>query len=188
MKHDRYPVHGAGLGLRRTLMGPLADQPSLPVDFFEVAPENWIGVGGRYGKQFRAFTERYPFVTHGLSLSLGGPAPLDEVFLHQLKRFLDAHHIASLHRASQLLQRRWSSLRSDADPVHRRGGYACVCAYPPRAGHSATAHCRRKRVLLRRARPGDERDRFPQRRARRGRLRSAARCEQHLRQQREPPL
>ena len=95
MKHDRYPVHGAGLGLRRTLMGPLADQPSLPVDFFEVAPENWIGVGGRYGKQFRAFTERYPFVTHGLSLSLGGPAPLDEVFLHQLKRFLDTHHIAT---------------------------------------------------------------------------------------------
>ncbi len=95
MKHDRYPVHGAGLGLRRTLMGPLADQPSLPVDFFEVAPENWIGVGGRYGKQFRAFTERYPFVTHGLSLSLGGPAPLDEVFLHQLKRWLDTHHIAT---------------------------------------------------------------------------------------------
>ncbi|HWS03988.1 MAG TPA: DUF692 domain-containing protein [Gammaproteobacteria bacterium] len=95
MKHDRYPVHGAGLGLRRTLMGPLADQPSLAVDFFEVAPENWIGVGGRHGKQFRAFTERYPFVTHGLSLSLGGPAPLDEIFLHQLKRWLDTHHIAT---------------------------------------------------------------------------------------------
>ncbi|HEY9198763.1 MAG TPA: DUF692 domain-containing protein [Gammaproteobacteria bacterium] len=90
---DRYPVHGAGLGLRRTLMGPLADQPSLPVDFWEVAPENWIGVGGRYGKRFRAFTERYPFVTHGLSLSLGGPSPLDETFLHRLKRFLDEHRI-----------------------------------------------------------------------------------------------
>lgn len=92
---DRYPVHGAGLGLRRTLLGPLADRPSIPVNFFEVAPENWIGVGGRYGKQFRAFTERYPFVTHGLSLSLGGPTPLDETFLHRLKRFLDAHGIAT---------------------------------------------------------------------------------------------
>jgi uncharacterized protein (UPF0276 family) len=95
---DRYPVHGAGLGLRRALLGPLADlapgQADLPpVDFFEVAPENWIGVGGRYGRQFRAFTERYPFVTHGLSLSLGGPAPLDETFLHRLKRFLDEHRI-----------------------------------------------------------------------------------------------
>ncbi|MBI5462702.1 MAG: DUF692 domain-containing protein [Gammaproteobacteria bacterium] len=96
---DRYPVRGAGLGLRRTLLGPLADLPSVPVDFpvdfFEVAPENWIGVGGRYGKQFRSFTERYPFVTHGLSLSLGGPAPLDETFLQRLKRFLDTHNIAT---------------------------------------------------------------------------------------------
>ena len=91
----RCPVHGAGLGLRRTLLGPLADLPSIPVDFFEVAPENWIGVGGRYGKQFRAFTERHPFVTHGLSLSLGGPAPLDETFLQRLKRFLDTHGIAT---------------------------------------------------------------------------------------------
>lgn len=91
--HDRYPVHGAGLGLRRTLLGPLADHPDVPVNFYEVAPENWIGVGGRFGKQFRAYTERYPFVTHGLSLSLGGPAPLDEVFLQQLKRFLHEHNI-----------------------------------------------------------------------------------------------
>ncbi len=91
----RYPVHGAGLGLRRSLLGPLADLPSLPMDFLEVAPENWIGVGGRLGKQLRAFTERYPFVTHGLSLSLGGPTPLDETFLHRLKRFLDTHGIAT---------------------------------------------------------------------------------------------
>lgn len=90
-----YPVHGAGLGLRRTLMGPLADQPPGQVGFYEIAPENWIGVGGRYGKQLRAFTERYPFVTHGLSLSIGGPAPLDETFLHRLKRFLDEHGIAT---------------------------------------------------------------------------------------------
>ncbi|MBI5039810.1 MAG: DUF692 domain-containing protein [Gammaproteobacteria bacterium] len=65
------------------------------MDFWEVAPENWIGVGGRFGKQFRSFTERFPFVTHGLSLSLGGPAPLDETFLQQLKRFLDTHGIAT---------------------------------------------------------------------------------------------
>lgn len=93
MLHDRYLIHGAGLGLRRTLLGPLADHPDVPVNFYEVAPENWIGVGGHFGKQFRAFTERYPFVTHGLSLSLGGPAPLDEVFLHQLNRFLNEHNI-----------------------------------------------------------------------------------------------
>ncbi len=93
MTDKKYPVHGAGLGLRRTLMGPLADQPPEQVGFYEVAPENWIGVGGRYGKQFRAFTERYAFVTHGLSLSIGSPAPLDETFLQRLKHFLDEHQI-----------------------------------------------------------------------------------------------
>ena len=93
MNDTRYPVHGAGLGLRRTLLGPLADQPSDQVSFLEVAQENWIGVGGHFGKQFRSFTERYPFVTHGLSLSLGGPSPLDEAFLYRLKHFLDSHQI-----------------------------------------------------------------------------------------------
>ena len=74
-------------------MGPLADQPPQQVSFYEVAPENWMGVGGAWGKQFRAFTERYPFVCHGLSLSIGSPSPLDEHFLHRLKHFLDEHQI-----------------------------------------------------------------------------------------------
>jgi len=93
------PLHGAGLGLRRTLLGPLTEQSPHNVDFMEVAPENWMGLGGALGKQFRAFTERYPFVLHGLSLSLGGPAPLDETFLQQLKRFMRQHdiHLYSEH-------------------------------------------------------------------------------------------
>lgn len=93
MHRTDYPVTGAGLGLRRTLMGPLADHPPAQVDFLEVAPENWIGVGGRFGRRLREFTERYPFVTHGLSLSLGSPSPLDEAFLQRVKRFLDEHGI-----------------------------------------------------------------------------------------------
>ena len=72
-------------------MGPFADRLPNQVDFLEVAPENWINVGGRFGKQFRELTERYPLTVHGLSLSIGSPAPLDEHFLSQLKRFLDEH-------------------------------------------------------------------------------------------------
>ncbi len=59
----------------------------------EVAPENWINVGGSLGRKFRAFTDRFPFVCHGLSLSIGGPSPLDETFLHKVKRFLDDHNV-----------------------------------------------------------------------------------------------
>jgi uncharacterized protein (UPF0276 family) len=78
-------------------MGPLlsesAEELSATVQFMEVAPENWINVGGRFGRRFKEFTERFPFVCHGLSLSLGGPSPLDETFLHRLRQFLDEHRI-----------------------------------------------------------------------------------------------
>jgi hypothetical protein len=74
-------------------MGPLAEAFPEQIGFLEIAPENWIGVGGALGKRLRGFTERHPFVCHGLSLSIGGPAPLDETFLQRLKRFLDEHRI-----------------------------------------------------------------------------------------------
>lgn len=93
MSSQHYPVHGAGLGLRRAMLSSLADQTAQPVDFWEVAPENWINVGGRYGKTFRELTEKFPFICHGLSLSIGGPSPLDQAFLQQLKRFLREHRI-----------------------------------------------------------------------------------------------
>ena len=84
---------GAGLGFRRELIAPLAEAVPEVVRFFEIAPENWAGMGGRSARQLRAMTERYPFVCHGLSLSLGGPAPLDEGLLHKIKAFMRAHGI-----------------------------------------------------------------------------------------------
>lgn len=86
-------LRGAGLGLRRPLLDELLEQKPDCIDFVEAAPENWIGVGGSYGKRFREALETYPLVCHGLSLSLGSPAPLDEVFLRQLKRFFDEHNV-----------------------------------------------------------------------------------------------
>lgn len=83
--------HGAGLGLRRGLLPALAEMPDAPIDFLEVAPENWIGVGGRWGRQLRALTERYPLACHGLSLNLGGTAPLDTDLIAAIRRFLAQH-------------------------------------------------------------------------------------------------
>ena len=88
-----HPVHGAGLGLRRAFAAAVAEQPPAEVDFWEIAPENWIGVGGRWGRVLRGLTERFPFVCHGLSLSIGSPAPLDLDFVRKIKGFLDEHHI-----------------------------------------------------------------------------------------------
>jgi uncharacterized protein len=87
------PPSGAGLGLRRALLGPLECHGLHGIDFMEVAPENWIGVGGALGKRLRALTERLPFLCHGLSLSLGGPEPLDETLLRRIRRFLEQHQV-----------------------------------------------------------------------------------------------
>ncbi|MEA1889781.1 MAG: DUF692 domain-containing protein [Pseudomonadota bacterium] len=92
-RDNHFPVQGAGIGLRRTLLDEFMQQKAIPVDFMEVAPENWIGLGGRFGKQFRYFTERYPFNLHGLSLSIGGPEPLDIAFIKQVKQFMKEHSI-----------------------------------------------------------------------------------------------
>jgi len=90
---SNYPVNGAGLGLRRALLGPLSSLSTEHIQFMEVAPENWINVGGRYGKAFSEYSEKFPFVLHGLSLSVGSPAPLDWNLLKQIKQFMAEHSI-----------------------------------------------------------------------------------------------
>lgn len=80
---------GAGLGLRRALMGPLSSMESGSVDFMEAAPENWIGVGGRFGRKFRNLAERYPIVLHGLSLDIGGPDPLDKELVGAVRELMN---------------------------------------------------------------------------------------------------
>lgn len=85
-------LHGAGLGLRRALLAPLRDCAT-PPDFFEVSPENWIGVGGAIGRQLRGFSERAPLLCHGLSLNLGGTAPLDRDFIDRLGAFFTDHAV-----------------------------------------------------------------------------------------------
>ena len=90
---SQYPVHGAGLGLRRPIVDKLMADPPVDVDFMEVAPENWIHVGGALARKLRFFTERYPFLIHGLSLSIGAPSPLNEQLVRDVKEFMAEHSI-----------------------------------------------------------------------------------------------
>ncbi len=91
-------IEGVGLGLRREML-PELDGPKfngkLPseVDFWEIAPENWIPLGGKYHKTLSKFTKSANFVTHGLSLSIGSPEPIDVNFVKEVKHFLNEHNI-----------------------------------------------------------------------------------------------
>ena len=86
-------LRGAGLGFRRDHLVALEQQVPDCIDFFEIAPENWIGTDPSSAKRLRAFTERFPFVCHGLSLSLGGLTPLNTDLLGKIKHFMREHHI-----------------------------------------------------------------------------------------------
>jgi uncharacterized protein (UPF0276 family) len=87
------PPTAAGLGLRRALLGPLQAAAPGDCDFLECAPDNWIGVGGRYGEALAELSGRHPLVCHGLSLSLGATRPFDQTYLLKLRRFLDQHRV-----------------------------------------------------------------------------------------------
>lgn len=89
----RPTMGGAGLGLRRALLGSASSLSTSDVDFLEVAPENWIRVGGRLGRQLREYSERFPLFCHGLSLSIGSPAPLDMDLLTSIKLFMKQHNV-----------------------------------------------------------------------------------------------
>ena len=82
-----------GLGLRREMLDELLEHVPKQIDFLEVAPENWLKLGGRFKKQFKTLTEANNFVCHGLSLSIGSPEPLDIEFIKSLKVFFDQHNI-----------------------------------------------------------------------------------------------
>ena len=87
------PINSAGLGLRRALLSSLQSAQNGAFDFLECAPDNWIGVGGRYGEALQDLSKRYPLVCHGLSLSLGGVEPIDETYLLKLRRFIEQHKV-----------------------------------------------------------------------------------------------
>ena len=79
---------GVGLGLRRPHVEAVAAMASAPVPFWEFAPENVVGQGGRRARQTRAILERDDALTHGLSLSIGGLDDWDPDQIRDLKAFL----------------------------------------------------------------------------------------------------
>ena len=78
---------GVGLGLRLPHLEAVARE-AVGVPFWEIAPENVIGDGGRVAALTRAILARDPVVSHGLSLSVGGFDPFDDAYLADLARFL----------------------------------------------------------------------------------------------------
>jgi uncharacterized protein len=88
-------VRGRGLGLRREFASELSAQPKrADIDFLEVVPDNWMGVGGESVDTLENLASKYPFVAHSLSLSIGDALPFDRDYLGSVRAFLERFEIA----------------------------------------------------------------------------------------------
>ena len=79
---------GFGLGLRSQHHAHIIEHRP-PIDWFEVITEDFIGQGGPDFSSLMQIREHYPLVMHGVSLSLGGTDPLNQIYLKQLKALAD---------------------------------------------------------------------------------------------------
>ncbi len=82
-----------GIGYRKDFAKQFLEDTDLKPGFIEVAPENWMGIGGYWKQEFKKVTEKYPLFCHGLSLSIGSPDPLNLEFLKEVKSFLNEYNV-----------------------------------------------------------------------------------------------
>ncbi len=81
-------IRGVGIGLRRPHYNDIL-KTTRQLDWLEIIPENFIGYGGRQLDILRRCGESWPIVSHGVSMSIGGPDPIDPQFLDQLRDLLN---------------------------------------------------------------------------------------------------
>jgi uncharacterized protein len=83
------PPTGVGLGLRWAFIDEVAaGQAPASLRFFEVSPENYMRRGGAIPGALETVAERYPILTHGLMMNVGGTTLPDPSYLRELRVFL----------------------------------------------------------------------------------------------------
>ena len=70
------PLQGVGIGLRREFWDE-ALSTERRIDWFEIITENFIRHGGRADATLDRVVDRFSVGAHGVSMSIGGPDPLD---------------------------------------------------------------------------------------------------------------
>ena len=114
---------GVGLGLRASFAAEVdAGRADGRVPFFEVSPENHMRRGGPGPARLARIAARFPVLTHGLSMSLGGPDRYDPEFFADLREFLagvDVTTAVDWRVVNRYLEER---RRKDRD-THESGGH-----------------------------------------------------------------
>ena len=79
-------IEGVGIGLRASFVEALL-QTKRQVDWLEVTPENWVFGHGKKRRLLDACIERWPVVSHSVSLSIGGTDAFDQPLIDAICAF-----------------------------------------------------------------------------------------------------
>ncbi|MDE7590801.1 DUF692 domain-containing protein [Enterobacter bugandensis] len=86
--------NATGIGLRAEHISTLMQQPSSrDFDFLELAPDNWMNIGGAKKEQLSDICRKYPLIAHSLSLSIGDAFPINDNYINDIRHFLDDYNI-----------------------------------------------------------------------------------------------
>lgn len=84
----------AGVGFKSQHFAEVMEDAG-PISWLEIHAENYMGAGGRPIAQLKALAEKFPISVHGVGLSIGGEAPLDQDHLARLRHLCDCLNPAS---------------------------------------------------------------------------------------------
>jgi len=81
-------VEGIGIGFRYAIASHTLECDVPEIRWLELHPENYVQRGGRFRHVLEQARERWPFVTHGLSMGFGAVEPAEDAYVKPLRAFL----------------------------------------------------------------------------------------------------
>jgi uncharacterized protein (UPF0276 family) len=87
--YSTLPYLGVGIGWRNEIATQILDNLD-SIDWCEVISEHYLGVPDDHLAQVAGLAKRIPLVPHGVDLSIGTDGPLDEPYVLNLRKLVDA--------------------------------------------------------------------------------------------------
>ncbi|MFI5308516.1 MAG: DUF692 family multinuclear iron-containing protein [Polyangiales bacterium] len=81
-------VEGIGIGFRYAMARGTLESDVPEIRWLEIHPENYVQRGGRFRQALESAAERWPIVTHGLTLGFGAVEPAEDAYVEPLRSFL----------------------------------------------------------------------------------------------------
>ncbi len=81
-------IEGIGLGLRYAMAEATLSRDVPGLRWLEIHPENYVQRGGRFRHVLERARDRFPLITHGLTLGFGAAEPAEDAYMRPLRAFL----------------------------------------------------------------------------------------------------